>query len=159
MLRDSEGVMHFFQNGNITSLANRTRDYSNYIFQIGLAYGSNVDAALEILHRVDAEVRAGQLGDLIRAPLEPWGVDQFVETGIILKARIKTAAGKQWQVGREMNRRIKAAFEEAGIEFQTRKARIESPSGSTLTRDEVRQMVREAAAELLVNTPASIKKP
>ena len=46
VLRDSEGVVHFFQNGNILSLANKTRDYSHYIFQIGLAYGTNIDAAL-----------------------------------------------------------------------------------------------------------------
>jgi small conductance mechanosensitive channel len=154
VLRDSEGVVHFFQNGNITALANKTRDYSNYVFQIGLAYGSNVDAALEILHHIDAQVRATEMGEFIREPLESWGVDQFVETGIILKARVKTQAGKQWLVGREMNRRIKAAFEEAGIEFQTRKARIESPAGAS--KEEIRQMVRDVAAEILITAP---KKP
>jgi moderate conductance mechanosensitive channel len=151
VLRDSEGVVHFFQNGNITSLANRTRDYSHYVFQIGLAYGSNVDAAIEILHHIDAQVRSGPMGEWIREPLEPWGIDQFVETGVILKARIKTQAGKQWQVGREMNRLIKAAFEEAGIEFQTRKGRSEATVAAA--KDELRQMVREAATEILVTSP------
>jgi len=159
VLRDSEGVVHFFQNGNITALANRTRDYSNYIFKIGLAYGSNVDAALEILQRIDAEVRASPFGELIREPLEPWGVDQFVETGVILKARIKTLPGRQWQVGREMNRRIKAAFEEAGIEFQTRIPRAEPLREPAPTRTEVQQMVREVTAELLAKAPNPANKP
>jgi small conductance mechanosensitive channel len=36
---------------------------------------------------------------------------------VVLKARIKTAPIQQWTVGREYNRRIKLAFDKAGIEI------------------------------------------
>jgi moderate conductance mechanosensitive channel len=146
VLRDSEGVVHYFQNGNITSLANRTRDYSRYVFTIGLSYGSHVDAAIEILRRIDAEIRSSEWAEVIKEPLDIWGVDQFVETGIVLKARITTKAGSQWQVGREMNRRIKAAFEEAGIEFQARTAKIDQPKNDP-AKNELRQLVAEILRE------------
>jgi small conductance mechanosensitive channel len=43
------------------------------------------------------------------------GVDGFADSGVKLKARIKTRPIEQWNVGREYNRRIKMAFDEAGI--------------------------------------------
>ena len=53
----------------------------------------------------------------ILAPLEVMGVDQFADSAVMIKARIKTAPIKQWMVGREMNRRIKKKFDELGIEI------------------------------------------
>ena len=125
VLRDGEGVLHYFQNGNITSLANKTRDYSNYIFQIGLAYTADVDRAFAIMRQIGEDVKASEYGKVIQKPLEIWGVDQFVETGVVIKARIQTLPGQQWGVGREMNKRIKAAFEAAGIDFQARPPAID----------------------------------
>ena len=53
----------------------------------------------------------------ILAPLEVMGVDQLGDFSVIIKARFKTLPIKQWLVGREMNRRIKMRFQEAGIEI------------------------------------------
>ena len=50
-------------------------------------------------------------------PLEVLGVDQFTESAVIIKARIKTRPIRQWVVGREFNRRMKKRFDELGIEF------------------------------------------
>jgi small conductance mechanosensitive channel len=43
------------------------------------------------------------------------GVDKLSPTGAILKARVTTEPQAQWRVGREYNRRLKAAFDAAGI--------------------------------------------
>ena len=45
------------------------------------------------------------------------GVDAFADWSVQLKLRIKTMPLKQWEVGRELRRRILAAFERHGIEI------------------------------------------
>jgi small conductance mechanosensitive channel len=48
------------------------------------------------------------------------GVDAFEESAVILKTRIKTLPLRQWEVGREMRRRIKKTFAAKGIEIPFR---------------------------------------
>jgi moderate conductance mechanosensitive channel len=50
-------------------------------------------------------------------PVEVVGVDQLADSGVVLKVRIKTMPLQQWNVGREYNKRIKLAFDEAGIKI------------------------------------------
>jgi small conductance mechanosensitive channel len=61
--------------------------------------------------RHDADFRACGVDEV-----EIAGVDKISETGIALKARIRTAPGKQWRVGREYLRRLKLALDDHGIE-------------------------------------------
>jgi small conductance mechanosensitive channel len=121
VLRDAEGVVHVFPNGAITSLANRTRVYSCYVLNIGVAFDSDVDKAIQALKEIDLNMRAdAAFGPMMLAPIEVWGVDQFLDTGVVMKARLKTVAGKQWDVGREMNRRIRNEFRERNIALMAR---------------------------------------
>jgi small conductance mechanosensitive channel len=55
--------------------------------------------------------------NFILEPLEVFGLDRFGASEVIIKARIKTVPIKQWDIGREMNRRIKLAFDKEGIEI------------------------------------------
>ena len=57
------------------------------------------------------------LAEMILEPLEIVGVDAFTDVGVVVKSRIKTRPGKQWQVGREFQRRLKLAFDAQGIEI------------------------------------------
>ena len=64
------------------------------------------------------EFRAtSDLKEFILAPLEIFGLDNFGDSAIIIKARIKTTPVKQWEVGRAFNLRIKEKFDELGIEI------------------------------------------
>ncbi|MEC7577416.1 MAG: mechanosensitive ion channel family protein, partial [Pseudomonadota bacterium] len=45
------------------------------------------------------------------------GVDKFADSAVIIKARLKTRPIKQWEVGREFNRRMKIRFDEYNIEI------------------------------------------
>jgi small conductance mechanosensitive channel len=53
----------------------------------------------------------------ILEPIEIFGVDQFADSAVIIKARFKTKPIEQWVVGREYRRRLKKAFDEQGIEI------------------------------------------
>ena len=97
---------------------NLTKSFSYYVFDLQVSYGSDLDAALAIMKRVGGRLKADpEFADKILEPIEVVGVDNLADSGVVLKARIKTRPLQQWTVGREYNRRIKLAFDEAGVEI------------------------------------------
>lgn len=118
VLRDLAGNVHFVRNGTINVVTNMTKEYSRYVFDIGVAYRENVDEVMEVIRVVDEELRADPVyGASILEPIEILGLDEFGDSAIVIKARTKTLPIKQWEIGREFNRRLKRAFDARGIEI------------------------------------------
>jgi len=118
VLRDLAGSVHFIRNGKIDVVTNMTKEYSNYVFDIGVAYRENVDEVIKVLKAIDEEMRQdAEFKDAILAPLEVMGLDSFGDSAIVIKARTKTKPIQQWRIGREFNRRIKMKFDELNIEI------------------------------------------
>jgi small conductance mechanosensitive channel len=118
VLRDEEGTVHVVPNGAITTLANRSKDFSFYVINLPLAVGEDPDAVTALLREIGADLeREDRYKPFILAPIEILGIDAFDETGLRLKLRIKTAPQKQWEVGRELRRRIVRALQERGIQM------------------------------------------
>jgi small-conductance mechanosensitive channel len=118
VLRDAEGTVHVFPNGAITTLANRSKEFSFYVIDVGIAYHENPDRVMDVLRSVGAALQADdRFGPLILAPLEIMGVEAFADWSVTLKMRIKTVPLKQWEVGRELRRRILKAFGEHHIDI------------------------------------------
>ena len=136
VLRDEEGTVHVFPNGGITTLANRSMQFSYYVINLPLAYGEDADEAAALLTTIAAGLQEdAAYTPFILAPLEIIGVDAFEETAVRLKVRMKTAPLKQWFVGRELRRRILMAFAERGIEMWSpqRTVAINTPPGTAPT--------------------------
>lgn len=118
ILRDLAGNVHYVRNGEITVVTNMTKEYSRYVFDIGVAYREDVDEVIEVVKQVDEQLRSDpQFSADILEPIEILGLDQFADSAVIIKARTKTKPIKQWAVGREFNRRLKKAFDEKGVEI------------------------------------------
>lgn len=118
VLRDVAGNVHYVPNGHIDVVTNMTKDYSRYVFDIGVAYREDVDEVIEIVKSIDEELRNDpEFKEDILEPIEIMGLDQFASSSIIIKARATTLPIKQWRVGREFNRRLKKKFDELNIEI------------------------------------------
>ena len=118
VLRDLGGIVHVFPNGSISTLSNLTNDWSAYVFDIGVAYKENTDQVIAVMKSVGDKMKQDEtLGPLMLEEPEIFGVDKFDNSAVVIKGRIKTKPICQWQVGREYLRRIKLAFDEAGIEI------------------------------------------
>jgi moderate conductance mechanosensitive channel len=116
VLRDIEGTVHVFPNGAINTLANRSKDFSYYVIDLAVSYYDDSDRVAEVLRAIGAELQSDPtFGPSILDPIEILGVDAFSEWSARLKARIKTAPLKQWEVGRELRRRIIKAFRQHGF--------------------------------------------
>ena len=117
-LRGLDGTVHVFPNGAITEVSNLTKDFSYYVIDVGVAYKENVDRVMEVLRAVGDELqRDAAYAERILAPLEILGVDSFADSAVVIRIRIKTIPLQQWNVGRELRRRIKNTFDAQGIEI------------------------------------------
>jgi small conductance mechanosensitive channel len=118
VLRDQAAVVHVFPNGSINTLSNMTKDWSAYVLDIAVAYKEDTDRVVEVMRKVADQLQAEpEYGSVMLEPLEISGVDAFADSGVIIKARLKTLPLKQWMVGREYRRRLKKAFDAEKIEI------------------------------------------
>lgn len=116
VLRDLSGIKHYFPNGTITTLSNLTQEWSAYVFDIGIDYAADVDHAIEVMRQVGRELREDPVfGPLMVEDIEVFGVDDFADSSVVIKGRLRTRPIKQWEVGREYRRRLKQAFDAEGI--------------------------------------------
>lgn len=118
ILRDLAGNVHYVRNGHINVVTNMTKEYSRYVFDVGVAYREDPDEVIAVIKEVDAGLREDEeyKADILE-PIEILGLDKFGDSAIIIKARTKTKPIKQWRVAREFNRRLKKAFDERNIEI------------------------------------------
>lgn len=117
-LRDLHGTLHVFPNGTINTVANMTRDWGGYLLDIGVAYKEDVDHVIEVMKRVGRQLRDDpEYGPRILQDLEVFGVQDFADSAVIIRARLKTKPMDQWSTGREYRRLLKKAFDAEGIEI------------------------------------------
>jgi moderate conductance mechanosensitive channel len=116
VLRDIEGTVHVFPNGAINTLANRSKDFSYYVIDLSVSYYDDTDRVAAAVREVGAALQADPaFGSSILAPIEILGVDAFGEWAVKMKTRIKTMPLKQWEVGRELRRRLIKSFAQNGF--------------------------------------------
>jgi moderate conductance mechanosensitive channel len=88
------------------------------VLDVGVAYREDPDEVIAALREIDAEMRAdAAFATDMLAPIEILGVDRFTESAVVVRARLQTKPIKQWDVGREFNRRMKKLFDARGIEI------------------------------------------
>jgi small conductance mechanosensitive channel len=118
VLRDLSAVVHVIPNGAITSLSNMTKGWSAYVIDVGVAYKEDTDRVAEVMQQVADDMKADpNFGPSMLDTIEIFGVDDFADSAVVIKARLKTLPIMQWGVGREFRRRLKKAFDEHGIEI------------------------------------------
>ena len=116
-LRDLNGSVHSVPFGAIESVKNLTKDWSFYLLD-GVAYREDTDRVVALMREVDEDLRSDPaFSSDILEPLDVLGVNEFADSAVIIRARIKTRPLQQWRIGREYNRRMKYKFDEHQVEI------------------------------------------
>ena len=117
-LRDVNGTVWHFPNGEIRRVGNMSQEWSRALLDIAIGYGSDIDQASAIIKTVADEMAHEPVyRRQFLAPPEVWGVENVAADGIVIRLVIKTIPGQQWGIARELRRRVKLAFDEAGVEI------------------------------------------
>lgn len=118
VLRGEDGARHVVPNGEVRVSTNLTKTYSRYPLTIPVPYGQDVDAAIALARRVAEQMRMDEpYRTLITRPFRVLGVESFGASGVEVSCYVETVPGEQWVVGRELRRRLAAAFAAEGIPF------------------------------------------
>lgn len=118
VLRDMEGAVHFIPNGQITQVANLTRDWSGLIVEVGVAHKEDIEEVSEVLNQIGQELAQDEeYKDIVLEPPTVVGIIDFGESQVTLRMMGKVAPSKQWGTARELRRRIKKKFDQVDIEI------------------------------------------
>jgi small conductance mechanosensitive channel len=116
VLRDADGSVHTIPNSTITAVTNMTRDWTQVAMHVAVDYKESSDRVIELLQQLGAEIRNDErFRDVIVAdPLVP-GIDRMTANEVDYLLLVKTRPGQQYEVSRELRRRIKDCFERNNI--------------------------------------------
>src|SRR5262245_52631185 len=118
ILRDEAAVVHVFPNGSINTLSNMTKDWSAYVLNVNVAYKDDTDRDADVMRHVAEEMYADSKdGYAISETIGIQGVDGFNTSAVTRRTRSTPRANQQLAIGREHRRRLRMAFEAAGIEL------------------------------------------
>lgn len=120
VLRDAEGNVHYFPNGMIQHVVNKTMGYSMARFTLLVVPSTDIDKLTDIIDQIGTQLADEDKwkNKIIKPPA-------FVSLGDItgnsteVVVAGKTQPSDQWAVAAEMRRRLLETFEEKGIKLAT----------------------------------------
>lgn len=116
-LRTLDGAAHVVPFSSVDTVTNLTREFSFHVAEIGVAYKEKVPDVKAAMEEAFERLKAEGHEAHILAPLEMHGVTALADSAVIVRARIKTLPGKQWDVGRRYTELVKEVMDERGIEI------------------------------------------
>ena len=117
-LRSLDGTVHTIPNGEIKAVSNLTRGWSRAVLEVGVAYDTDLDRALEVLRDEGRQFGSDSAWRIqLDGDPEVLGVEGMGDNAVTLRLVARTRPGQQWAVARELRRRIKLRFDREGIEI------------------------------------------
>ena len=118
VLRDLDGAIHSVPNGQVTVASNLTRTWSRANMVVTVSYDEDTDHVFGVINRAGEELGRDPdwSGDIIEAP-KVIGIESFGDSGVDIRILGVTQPIRQWDVMRELRRRLKLAFDREGIEI------------------------------------------
>ena len=148
VLRDVHGVVHVIPNGEIKVVSNLTRSWSRVVLDVGVAYKEDVDRVMTVMREVGGELWSDPdwrpfLLEEVTVP----GVEAFGESSVNIRTMATVVPLKQWDVARELRRRLKQRFDREGIEipFPHRTLFLDGDTRAALAGNAGRQDAGQAA--------------
>ncbi len=129
-LRTFDGELVTVAHSSFKQAINYTKHWSRLNLLVSVAYSTDLDRAMGVIDAVAQELyQDPQWHHSILEEPQILGVDDFGDNSITIRLWIKTQPGQQWKVGWEYRRRLKIAFDKAGISipFPQRSIWFETP--------------------------------
>jgi small conductance mechanosensitive channel len=118
VIRDLQGALVSIPNGEISQVANLSRDWGQLFVDVSLPSDTSTDAALAALERVSGELRMdGAWSPVLVDGPRVLGIESFGPSSITLRMQLRTIPGRQDDAARELRRRIQDRFEQEHIRW------------------------------------------
>jgi len=134
VVRDPRGALVTLSNGDIRTVGNLSRDWSQTFVDVAVSPEVPQDHALQALDAAAAELRNDPSWSqaLVDGP-RILGLQSFDQTASVVRLQVRTAPARHEDVARELRRRIQLQFQRQGIALSNvRRIELVKPSGSPL---------------------------
>lgn len=132
-VRDVDGSLHVVPNGEVRVVSNQTRDWSRAVVDVGVAYEEDLERVLRVLETA-AETFARDPAleaELLEPPqvIAPLSLGDWAFT---VRVMVKTQPGRQWQIARELRKRLLVTCEQESITlpYPRQEVWVRSPASS-----------------------------
>jgi small conductance mechanosensitive channel len=118
VIRDADGNVHYFPNGSIQHVINKTMGYSMARFTIGVHPSNELEKIITLINDTGTKLASEEKwkGKIIDAPSFE-SIGEFTPSTVNLLISGKTQPSDQWSVTAEMRRRLLVAFEKNKIDL------------------------------------------
>lgn len=117
-LRDAGGSLITIPHSSVTNVINRSRNWSRVDYRVPVDPAADVEKALALVNReIEAVAREERWREAVLVPIEWIGIDALSRDGVVIRASMKTAPLRQFELRREINARVRDAFAGAGIGY------------------------------------------
>jgi len=116
VIRDARGALVTIANGEIRTVSNLSRDWSQAFVDVSLAPESPIEKTMQALESAAAALRGDPAWSqtLVDGP-RILGVQSFDRSSSTVRLQVRTAPTRQDEVARELRRRIQVEFQKQGI--------------------------------------------
>ena len=115
-IRGLDGSLTTIPNSQVNIVTNQSKEWSRAILDIGININEDVERAMEVIMRAANKLKEDWSSKIIENPVM-LGVDKVENSQMIIKMMVKTVPLEQWDVIRELRKRIKLEFDKENIEL------------------------------------------
>lgn len=135
VVRDARGALVTIANGEVRTVSNLSRDWSQAFVDIAIAPEVPLERIMQALEAASTEMRndAAWSQALVDGP-RILGVQSFDRAASTVRLQVRTAPTRQDEVSRELRRRIQTEFQRQGIPLASVQ-RFELASAKSIARE------------------------
>jgi small conductance mechanosensitive channel len=126
-IRDGRGVVWYVRNGEIIRIGNKSQGWAQLMIDVPIGFAGVDEAAAVLRGAIDRYAADPENAGRFIEPPAVLGVEQITVDGAVLRVTCKTSSEQQWEVQRELRRRLTEALESSGIAAQIQAARALRP--------------------------------
>ena len=119
VLRDEQGIAHYFANSQVSRVANLSQEWAFVLLHIKVGSEENTDRVIKLLKKTTREFMVNkQFAKLFHDNLEVDGLEELGGGTMTLRIRARVEGGSQWKIKRALLKLIKETFEKEQIELK-----------------------------------------
>lgn len=136
-VRGLDGALTFIPNGTISTVSNLSKDWSRAVLDIEIDYEEDPDKAMNVVLETARGLWQEKPDDITEEPAM-LGIDKLSAGVVTLRLMVRTRPTLQFEIARELRRRIKLAYDERGIKTPLAKQQLLMPKelASAITETE-----------------------
>ncbi|HET8603317.1 MAG TPA: mechanosensitive ion channel family protein [Marmoricola sp.] len=130
-VRDVNGTVWYVRNGEVVRVGNMSQNWARTVLDVSVRDTEDISHVQEVLEDVAEGLwHDERLGKQILEQPEVWGVQSLYPGAVVIRVALKTAPLEQWEIAREMRKRIKNRFDREGIEMPLPQRVVTDPTAN-----------------------------